>query len=78
LIQILKNIAKKTCYKVILDCDKKNLWFYKKCWFEEKNFMISYIFLTTSTKKKTFLENVKSIFQFQASIFDKKSHYMYN
>lgn len=44
LIQILKNIAKKTCYKVILDCDKKNLWFYKKCWFEEKNLWLSIYF----------------------------------
>ena len=37
LITILKDIANKNSYKIILDCDKKNLWFYKKCWFSEKS-----------------------------------------
>lgn len=36
-ISILKDISNKNCYKVILDCDKKNLWFYDKCWFSEKS-----------------------------------------
>jgi glucosamine-phosphate N-acetyltransferase len=37
LISILKDISNESCYKVILDCDKKNLWFYDKCWFSEKS-----------------------------------------
>lgn len=44
LILILKNIANENCYKVILDCDKKNLWFYNKCWFLEKSLWMAVYF----------------------------------
>ena len=44
LIAILKNIASKNCYKVILDCDKKNLWFYNKCWLKEKSLWMAKYF----------------------------------
>ena len=44
LIAILKNIASKNCYKVILDCDKENLWFYEKCWLEEKSLWMAKYF----------------------------------
>ena len=44
LISILKDIATKTCYKAILDCDKKNLWFYNKCWFSEKSLWMAKYF----------------------------------
>lgn len=44
LISILKNIANKNCYKVILDCDKKNLWFYERCWFSEKSLWMAKYF----------------------------------
>ena len=37
LISILKDISSNNCYKVILDCDKINLWFYEKCWLANKN-----------------------------------------
>ena len=37
LIAILKDIAIKQCYKVILDCNENNLWFYEKCWFSKKS-----------------------------------------
>ena len=44
LINILKNIASKNCYKVILDCDKKNFWFYEKCWFVKKSLWLARYF----------------------------------
>lgn len=44
LISILKDISNKNCYKVILDCDKKNLWFYEKCWLEEKSLWMAKYF----------------------------------
>lgn len=44
LISILKDISDKNCYKVILDCDKKNLWFYNKCWFSEKSLWMAVYF----------------------------------
>lgn len=44
LIWILKDIASKSCYKVILDCDKKNLWFYNKCWFSGKSLWMAKYF----------------------------------
>lgn len=44
LIAILKNIASKNCYKVILDCDKENLWFYEKCWLKEKSLWMAKYF----------------------------------
>ena len=44
LISILKDISYKNCYKVILDCDKKNLWFYNKCWFSEKSLWMAVYF----------------------------------
>ncbi|CAI6007810.1 unnamed protein product [Closterium sp. NIES-65] len=38
IIQTLTDIAKKQgCYKVILDCDEKNVDFYKKCGYSVKN-----------------------------------------
>lgn len=43
-ISILKDISNKNCYKVILDCDKKNLWFYNKCWFSEKSLWMAVYF----------------------------------
>ena len=44
LISTLKNIANKNCYKVILDCDKENLWFYEKCWFVKKSLWLARYF----------------------------------
>lgn len=44
MISILKDISDKNCYKVILDCDKKNLWFYNKCWFSEKSLWMAVYF----------------------------------
>ena len=44
IISILKDISDKNCYKVILDCDKKNLWFYNKCWFSEKSLWMAVYF----------------------------------
>lgn len=44
LISILKEIASENCYKVILDCDSKNLWFYNKCWLEEKSLWMAKYF----------------------------------
>ena len=37
LISILKDIWKKDCYKIILDCEDEKLWFYSKCWFSKKS-----------------------------------------
>ncbi|GJP29825.1 hypothetical protein CLOM_g7704 [Closterium sp. NIES-68] len=38
IIQTLTDLAKKQgCYKVILDCDEKNVEFYKKCGYSVKN-----------------------------------------
>jgi len=37
LITLLTNIAdEKNCYKVILNCDEKNIGFYEKCGYEHK------------------------------------------
>ncbi|MBI95544.1 histone acetyltransferase [bacterium] len=36
----------KGCYKVILDCDEKNIGFYKKCGFKLKGFEMSLYFFT--------------------------------
>ena len=44
LISILKKIASKNCYKIILDCDSKNLWFYNKCWLKEKSLWMAEYF----------------------------------
>lgn len=44
LISILKDISSINCYKTILDCDKKNLWFYDKCWFSEKSLWMAKYF----------------------------------
>jgi len=44
IISILKDIANKNCYKVILDCDEKNLWFYEKCWFSQKSLWLAKYF----------------------------------
>ena len=44
IISILKDISSEICYKVILDCDKKNLWFYNKCWLEEKSLWMAKYF----------------------------------
>lgn len=44
LITILNKIAEKYCYKTILDCDKQNLWFYKKCWLIEKSLWMAKYF----------------------------------
>jgi len=45
IIQHLVNVAKKhKCYKVILDCNTKNVGFYKKCNFEEKGVEMAYYF----------------------------------
>ena len=44
LISILKDIANKNCYKVILDCDKENLWFYEKCWLINKSLWMAKYF----------------------------------
>lgn len=44
LISILKDISNNNCYKVILDCDQKNLWFYEKCWFKEKSLWMAKYF----------------------------------
>jgi len=44
IISILKDISSKNCYKTILDCDKKNLWFYDKCWFSEKSLWMAKYF----------------------------------
>ena len=43
-ISVLKDISDENCYKVILDCDKKNLWFYNKCWFSEKSLWMAVYF----------------------------------
>lgn len=44
LINILKNIANKICYKVILDCDENKLWFYEKCEFSKKSLWMAKYF----------------------------------
>ena len=44
-IETLKYIGKQVgCYKIILDCSEKNIPFYKKCGFSQKEFeMVLYI-----------------------------------
>ena len=42
-IETLKGIGKaKGCYKIILDCSEKNVAFYKKCGFAQKEFEMAF------------------------------------
>ena len=41
---LVKEAEKQKCYKVILDCEKHNIPFYKKCGFQSKGFeMVKYL-----------------------------------
>ncbi|KAG0164610.1 N-acetyltransferase [Apophysomyces sp. BC1034] len=43
IIQALKHIgAKRGCYKVILDCSAKNIPFYEKCGFQQKEYEMAW------------------------------------
>ena len=53
-IETLKHIGKLTgCYKIILDCSDKNVPFYEKCGFKQKEYeMVLYIDENDKVKSK--------------------------
>ena len=52
-IETLKFIGKKVgCYKIILDCSEKNIPFYVKCGFTQKEFEMAYYIPENDIKAK--------------------------
>jgi glucosamine-phosphate N-acetyltransferase len=44
MVDFVWNKLSKNCYKIILDCDRKNISFYRNCGFHEKGVQMAYYF----------------------------------
>ena len=59
-IETLKYIGHQTgCYKIILDCSDKNIPFYEKCGFKQKEYEMAYYIPENDVKAKLWINQLK-------------------